>query len=78
MEQAKAADGYLPKRRSNHLPGQRREREKKKNQDFKFADTAVLCCHPAADSGTAAKSTVGTSFVTRLFSFFNRLMQANM
>lgn len=53
MEQAKAADGYLPKWRSNHLPRQRREGEKKKQQNFNFDDTAVLCCHPAAESGTA-------------------------
>lgn len=34
MEQAKAADGYLPKWRSNHLPRQRREGEKKKTTEF--------------------------------------------
>lgn len=38
MERAKAADGYLPKWRSNHLPRQRRggerEREKKKTQNI--------------------------------------------
>lgn len=49
-----------------------------KNLDFKFAHTAVLCCHPAADSGTAAQSTEGTSFVTQLFSFIERLIQENM
>lgn len=32
------------------------EREKKKCHNFNFADTAVLCCHPAADSGTATSA----------------------
>lgn len=55
MEQAKAADGYLPKWRSNHLPRQRREGEGGKKQNLNFDDTAVLCCHPAAESGSAPR-----------------------
>lgn len=53
MEQAKAADGYLPKWRSNHLPRQKRG---KKIHHFNFGCVAVLCCHPAANSVTAANT----------------------
>lgn len=35
--------------------GEERER-KKQIQHFNFDDTAVLCCHPAADSGTATRA----------------------
>lgn len=70
MEQAKAADGYLPKWRSNHLPRRRREDEKI-NHQFNFDVSAVLCCHPAAHSSTATSplklfphvSTVGYYFI---------------
>lgn len=55
MEQAKAVDGYLPKWRSNHLPRQRREGEKE-IYHFNFDVSAVLCCHPAADSSTATSA----------------------
>lgn len=69
MERAKAADGYLPKWRSNHLPRQRKEGERERENikhHLNFDDTAVLCCHPAADRSTATNATshkVRTFFV---------------
>lgn len=58
MEHAKAADGYLPKWRSNHLP-RRRKKEREREKSCNLSDaTAVLCCHPAAGSGTAASASI--------------------
>lgn len=66
-EQAKAADGYLPKWRSNHLPRRRRERERGESYSFNFDATAVLCCHPAADSGTATSASLSTKWAQLSF-----------
>ena len=62
MEQAKAADGYLPKWHSNHLPRRRRENK----NHFNFDVHAVLCCHPAADSGTATSVSLELFFSPKL------------
>ncbi len=80
MERAKAADGYLPKWRSNHLPRRReekeRERERKKQHYFNFDDTAVFCCHPAASSGTATSATQHKPCTTFLSSILiNRMFK---
>lgn len=47
MEQAKSADGYLPKCRSNHLP------------TIRFF-VAELCCHPVANNAITTTTTTST------------------
>lgn len=51
MEQAKAADGYLPKWRSNHLPRRRREGEREKKPSF--LTLMILQCSAAIQQQTA-------------------------
>lgn len=50
MEQAKAADGYLPKWHSNHLPRQREERERGGNAVI--LQMALLQCSAATQQQT--------------------------
>lgn len=67
MEQAKAADGYLPKWRSNHSPRRRREGEKKNKSSI--LTLMILQCSAAIQQQTAVlpQELLNTNWVQPLF-----------